>query len=93
MFRDLFDVAEMLGERVVPGGVLTINTGTYVVHASIDDGIVHLAELSIDGIDDLALLVRCRGLVIDGNADALVHLRRPEVPVDCMACLVRGLGR
>lgn len=93
MFRDLFDVAEMLGKRTAPGGMLTINTGTYVVHAATGDGITHLADLYIRSQDDLAIRFRCRPLIIDGHGAALSHLRQSEVLVDCMTCLVRGFGR
>ncbi len=70
-----------------------IKRGTYIIHAISADQVIHLAELTISGVDDLALFLPCRRLVIDGKADALAHLRRPEVLVDCMTCLVRGLGR
>lgn len=94
MFRDLWYVAKILGERVSPGGILTIAQGTHFVHAATDDGIVHLAEVTIRSIDDLALYFPCRRLVIDGQANELTHLlQRDDVPVDCMTCLARERNR
>lgn len=74
-------------------GLLAITSGTYVAHATAQDDVVHLAELTIGGRGDLVqlvLFIPCRRLVIDEQADALEHLRRPEIPVDCMTCLVHG---
>lgn len=92
-FRDFADVAEAFGERAKPHEVV-VTQGTYVAHATAQDDVVHLAELTIgstsDGLGELVLFIPCRRLVIDGRADALEHLRRPEVPIDCMTCLVRG---
>jgi hypothetical protein len=94
VFRDLWDVAQVLGTRVAPGGVVTIvRGGTYVMHAATDDGVVHLAELLVESIDDLALTFPCRKMIVDHHGEALTHLRGPDVPVDCMTCLVRGLRR
>lgn len=96
MFRDLTDVAEAFGVRIGPDK-LTIARGTYVAHATAQDDVVHLAELTVgstfDGLVDLVLFISCRRLIVDGKADALGHLRRPEVPVDCMTCLVRQWRR
>lgn len=93
MFRDLADVAEVFGKRTSPGGMLTVIGGTYITHAIDNDPVVHLAELTIGGFDDLVLFFPCRRLMIDNSADALAHLQRPEVPVDCMTCLVRERDR
>ena len=81
VFRDRADVIEAYG---------LIGAGTYVAHAIAQDDVVHLAELTIGGRGDLVLFIPCRRLIIDGKADALEHLRRPEIPVDCMTCLVHG---
>ena len=95
-FRDFADVAEAFGEKVRPHGAV-VTQGTYIAHATAQDDVVHLAELTIgstsDGLGELVLFIPCRRLVIDGRADALEHLRRPEIAVDCMTCLVRGSGR
>jgi hypothetical protein len=93
VFRDLWDVAQALGTRVAPGGTVTIARGAYVVHAATDDGVVHFAELLVESIDDLALTFPCRKMIVDRHGGALTHLRSPDVTVDCMTCLVRGLGR
>jgi hypothetical protein len=93
VFRDLWDVAQVIGTRAAPGGTVTVIRGTYVMHAATDDGVVHLVELRIGSIDDFALTFPCRGLIVDHHGEALSHLRSTGVPVDCMTCLVRGLGR
>lgn len=79
MFRDFAEVESFFGR------------GTYVAHATADDGVVHRAQLTIArGTDDVALYVPCLRLVIDGPVLAVHHLRRYDTPVDCMTCLVRG---
>lgn len=93
MSRDLWNIAQALGLRAAPGGMLTVVRGTHAVRAATDDGIVHFAELLIKSLEDLALTFPCRRLIIDRHGGALFHLKDSDAPVDCMTCLVRGFDR
>lgn len=80
---DTFHDLQAYGQLVI--------TGVYVVHAVTDDGITHLANLYVRSQDNIVIRFSCRRLLIDGYGDALAHLRKPEVPVDCMTCLAQDL--
>lgn len=88
MFRDEWEVFQALGTRESPGGVLTVPRATYYIHAGTDDGVTHMAELTIDGLEAWTLNFPCRRLIIDSRVNVLPHPRGNDAVVDCMTCLV-----
>lgn len=64
-----------------------IAQGAYRVCAATEDDVVHLAQMSV-GRTWLSVMFRCRSLVVDEHGEALDHLRDPDTPVTCMACVV-----
>jgi hypothetical protein len=84
-FRDLSDVARETFH--LRGATKIIVGGVYLMNAVTDDGVVHLARLTVRSVTDLSLLFTCRRLIIDGNANALSHLCGLDEDVSCMACI------
>lgn len=84
---DLADFAMAYGWQTGPG-MFALIKGTYQVNAATDDGVVHLAWLTIRTPTDMALHFGCRMLLVDGTL-ALPHLRGIDEDVSCMACVTR----